>query len=202
MLPKNENKHLPRNRMQLSSLQGLHCQQAQSHLLCQHGTHSFPVEYNFPVLQCFYPLWSYKYSHVVTHMRAIYILQSLISRVEHSGVFHKSRNVPKLGAHKKTSNPFVWRVNIKEVPRSINNSVCHRRLVSNNNTLPVAVSIWRSGKAQSLICSRGCGCEADRMQGCPHRLWQKGCMMNTRTIPIAVELPVLLSNSFREMKDF
>lgn len=122
MLPKNENKHLPRTKMQLSSLQGLPCQQAQSHLLCQHGTHSFPVEYNFPVSQWFYPLWSYKYSRVQTYMRAIDILQGLISRVEYSDIFHKSRDTPKLGAHKKSSNPFVWRANIKEVPRSINNS--------------------------------------------------------------------------------
>lgn len=163
MLPNNENKHLPRTGKQVSSLQELHCQQSQSHLLCQHGTHSFPVEYNFPVLQCVYPLWSYKYSHVLTHMRAIYILWSLISRVEHSVAFHKSRDVPKLGAHKKPSNPFVWRANIKEAPRSINNSGCYRRLVNSNSTLPVFLNIRRSYKAQSLTCSKGCGYEADRM---------------------------------------
>lgn len=120
MLRNNENKHLPRK--QLSSLQELHCQQSQSHLFCQHSTHSFPVEYNSPDLQCFYPLWI-KYLHVMIHMRAIYIFWSLISRVKHTGVFHKSTDVSKLGADKKTASPFVWRVNIKEVPRSIN-SVC------------------------------------------------------------------------------
>lgn len=158
MLPNNENKHLPRTWRQLSSLQELHCQQSESHLLCQHGTHSFPAEYNFPVLQWFYPLCILSSVYLVlqiftctdTHESHFYVLLSLISRVEHSGVFHKSRDVPKLDAPKKASNPFVWRMNIKEVPRSINNSVCHRRLVNNNNTLPVFVSIWRSCEAQSL----------------------------------------------------
>lgn len=49
---KHENQHLPIARDQLQSFQEFHCQQLQSHLPCQHGVPSFPIEYNFPVSHC------------------------------------------------------------------------------------------------------------------------------------------------------